>query len=284
MTDFRETNRQSWNAATQAHNKHKADQAGFLRRGGTTLFPDEIGLLGDLTGQRVLHLQCNSGQDTLGLAALGATVTGVDLSDEAVAFARRLSEESGIAAAFEEGEICEWLESAGAAGRRFDVAYATYGAMGWIEDLGRWMRGVHGVLEPGGRLISIEFHPLVWSFDAEFKLIEPYFIDGPIEEDGVSDYVADAGDGLAPMGLSDAGGSDEPFENPHGCASWQWTVGDVVTLAAEAGLVIERLEELPYANGAKVQPGLVDIGDRRFGFPEGVPAMPLMVSLVARRP
>ena len=36
--DLHEANRLSWNAATQAHNSHKIDQAGFLRRGGSTLF------------------------------------------------------------------------------------------------------------------------------------------------------------------------------------------------------------------------------------------------------
>ena len=37
-----EQNRRSWNAVTAAHNSHKLDQAGFLRRGGSTLFPEEV--------------------------------------------------------------------------------------------------------------------------------------------------------------------------------------------------------------------------------------------------
>ena len=73
--DVREQNRKSWNAATRAHNSHKADQAGFLRGGGTTLFPEELVLLGDLQGKRLVHLQCNAGQDSLSLAARGADVT-----------------------------------------------------------------------------------------------------------------------------------------------------------------------------------------------------------------
>ena len=84
--DLHEANRLSWNAATQAHNSHKIDQAGFLRRGGSTLFAEELALLGDVRGLRIAHLQCNAGQDSLSLAALGALVTGVDISDEAIAF------------------------------------------------------------------------------------------------------------------------------------------------------------------------------------------------------
>ena len=46
-----EANRLSWNAATRAHNRHKGDQAAFLRAGGSPLFPEEVALLGDVQGQ-----------------------------------------------------------------------------------------------------------------------------------------------------------------------------------------------------------------------------------------
>src|SRR5206468_7384286 len=92
-----EQNRLSWNEATKAHNSHKADQAKFFREGGKKIFPEEVDLLGDLQGKSVLHLQCNSGQDTISIKQLGAEkVLGVDISDEAISFARQLSADSGI--------------------------------------------------------------------------------------------------------------------------------------------------------------------------------------------
>ena len=93
-----EGTRRSWNLATRNHNAHKGDQAAALRAGNDPLFLDELELLGELRGRRLVHLQCNAGQDTLGLARRGAVATGVDLSDEAIAFARRLSADSGILA------------------------------------------------------------------------------------------------------------------------------------------------------------------------------------------
>ena len=63
--DLHEANRVSWNAATRAHNSHKRDQAAFLRGGGSTLFPEELELAGELSGRSLLHLCCNAGQDTL---------------------------------------------------------------------------------------------------------------------------------------------------------------------------------------------------------------------------
>src|SRR5262249_12228824 len=87
-----EQNRLLWDGATRAHNSHKGDQARFYREGGNKLYPEEIELLGDVRGRSVVHLQCNSGQDTLSLRRHGAaSVLGVDISDEAIGFARRLS-------------------------------------------------------------------------------------------------------------------------------------------------------------------------------------------------
>ena len=126
-----EDNRRGWNLATEAHNSHKADQAAFLRAGGSTLFPEELEMLGDLAGRTLLHLQCNAGQDTLSLARRGATVTGVDISDTAIAFARQLAADSGIPATFERADVYDWLAEAASAGRQFDVVFSSYGFLCW---------------------------------------------------------------------------------------------------------------------------------------------------------
>ena len=145
--DLHEANRLSWNAATQAHNSHKIDQAGFLRRGGSTLFAEELALLGDVRGLRIAHLQCNAGQDSLSLAALGALVTGVDISDEAIAFARRLSTDSGIAANFTRADIYDWLEREAAENpASYEIAFSSYGFLCWLSDLTVWAKGIHAIL------------------------------------------------------------------------------------------------------------------------------------------
>ena len=51
----------------------------------------ELDDLGDVAGMKILHLQCHFGMDTLSLARMGAKVTGVDLSDAAVAEARKIN-------------------------------------------------------------------------------------------------------------------------------------------------------------------------------------------------
>lgn len=266
--------RESWNHATRNHNAHKGDQAAFLRGGGDTLFEEELQLLGDLTGRALLHLQCNAGQDSLCLARHGATVTGVDLSDEAIRFARALSDATGIAAQFVEADALDWLETTP---QRFDVAFSSYGAVGWLADLGRWARGLARVLQPGGRFVYVEFHPLVWSIGDTLRLDrDDYFATTPFVEP-VGDYVKTSGTAL---GATTPGPS---VENTIPATSWQYGLGQIVTALSRAGLVLETLEEWPYANGCKVNAALVPDGPRRWRWPDGCARVPLMFGLCARR-
>ena len=287
--ELHQANRRSWNVATRAHNAHKRDQAAWLRAGGELLFAEDYALLGALAGRRLLHLQCNSGQDSLCLARRGAQVTGVDISDEAVDFARRLSRESGIAASFERADVYDWLrerEGSGAGDDGYDLVYCSYGALCWLSDLERWAAGIAAVLRPGGALALIEFHPVAMCFAPESGPTRvhdvAYFGGGRGQvqtwADGVGDYVGASGELLAPMGFVDL---DEPYDNPHASHEFSWTIGDVLGAVMKAGLRLECYEEYPYSNGYKAFPDLVADG-RRWRFAEGTPDLPLMYALRAR--
>jgi SAM-dependent methyltransferase len=235
----------------------------------------------------VAHLQCNCGQDTLSLVRqLGAArVIGVDISDAAIAEARKLSEESGTqsSVSFERNDVTEWLEKY--RGERFDVLFASYGWLSWLGDLPGWARGVASVLKPGGRLVLIEFHPLVWSFGEGGALTgDAYFADEPggvcNEPGGVSDYVASSGTGLIPEGMQWAAGEVD-FQNTEPTVEFQHTVGDLISALANAGLLVSSMREYPYSNGCQLFGGMKPMPGRRFSMPEGLPSMPLMLSMVA---
>lgn len=278
--EYHEVNRISWNAATQAHNSHKADQARFFRDGGSTLFPEEVDLLGDINGRTLVHLQCNAGQDTLSLAQLGAAVIGVDISDVAIDFARRLSAESGIPADFHRADIYDWLDETAETDRRFDIAFSSYGALVWLSDLRSWAKGVAAILNPSGRLVVVDFHPFSMVFDDDWSLKYDYFGQGqPMTfEDGIGDYVALSGESLAPSGYLPG---EENFQNPHPVHEFQWTISDIVTALLEAGLRITALKEYPYSNGAKLFQDMREKPGNRVYPPEGFPNLPLMYGVTA---
>ncbi len=281
--ELHEKNRLSWNAATVAHNSHKPDQAGFLRGGGSTLFPEELELLGEIRGRELLHLLCNSGQDSLSLAALGARVTGVDISDEAVSFARGLSGDSGIPAVFERSDVYPWLEAARAAGREFDTVFVSYGALCWLSDLGEWMRRVAAVLKPGGRFVCVEFHPVAMIFDEKFVPTYDYSIPHePLHwEQGISDYVAASAGGLVPSGTAQA--PSAAFVNPHPCYEFQRGIAEILGAVMSAGLRLRDFREYFHTNGWKPFDEMEALPGRRWTVAEGKPRIPLMYGLTAEK-
>jgi SAM-dependent methyltransferase len=278
----RDQNRRSWNAVVGAHDSHRGGLADFLKAGGSTLFPEELGLLGDLSGKTVVHLQCNSGGDSLSLARLGAEVTGVDLSDRAVRSARRLSERSGVPARFIHADVYDWLAETVRGEGCFDVVFASYGVVCWMPDLTSWAGGIAGVLGPGGRFVLVDFHPAAEIFDDVWNLTRDYPSGGEqlLLEEGVGDYVADSGGGLTPAGYAEGVGG---FENPEPCYLFRWGLGEVVTALAGAGLKIMAFEEYPYSNGERHFTRMRELPGRRMVPPEDVPALPLMYGLRAER-
>jgi SAM-dependent methyltransferase len=280
--DVREANRRSWNEATRAHNSHKGDQAQFFREGGTTVRPEEIELLGDLRGLRLVHLLCNSGQDTLSLTRLGATVTGVDISDEAIAFASRLSAESGITATFERGDVFEWLTDAARHGRQFDVVYSSYGAVHWISDLDVWADGIARVIAPGGYFVLVDFHPIERLFDREWNHVGSYF--PPADSgrantltEGVIDYIARTPGRLTPF---DYQPGVEHFQNPQPAHTFSWGLGEIVTAVAGAGLRLEVLREYPHTIAHRFG-RMREIDHYRTLPPADLPSVPLLYGLRA---
>lgn len=283
---LREQNRRSWEAVVGAHESHRGDLAGFLRKGGSTLFPEDLSLLGGpdaVAGKRLLHLMCNTGGDTLSLARLGADATGVDISERAVEAARRLARESGIPADFVRADLYDFLEREGdPSPERFDLIYASYGVVCWLSDLDRWAAGVYRNLSPGGRFALVDFHPAAMMLDADWRLTNDYYSGGePLMAEGVGDYVGESDGGLTPAGHEEG---VRHFENPEPCHLFRWGLGEIVTALAGAGLTLDVLEEYPYANGERQFNGMRERGGRRVIPPEDVPRAPLMYGIRAVKP
>lgn len=283
MHDIHEQNRVSWNAATQRHNMHKGDQAAFLRSGGSTLFPEEIELLGEVRGRSLVHVQCNAGQDTLSIAArLGAAVTGIDISDEAITFAQALARDSGIPGEFIRSDVYDWFNSNT---RQFDMAFSSYGAICWLSDLGAWGRGIAAALKPGGAFVLVEFHPMLGVLDGalsgDWSQAEDY-MGGRHHayETGVGDYVAMSGSGLTLDGTTITEGAD--WINPNPAHEFAWGLADVLTALLDAGLTLTAVREYPYSNGFMPYPDhMVEEAGRRMTFGAGMPRIPLMFGVRA---
>jgi SAM-dependent methyltransferase len=265
--DYHQDNRKSWNAATEQHHTHKPDLIERYKNGWNNLHDDDMQLLGDLTGQRVVHLQCNDGQDTVSIAKFrGGDVTGIDISDYAIESARKLSAEANIPATFVCSDIFEWFDQNE---MPFDTVYTSYGAFVWIADLYEWARGIAKVLKPGGRFVMIDFHPAIGMFEFDWSLVYDYMGGKRILTGGVGDYVGDD--------------YESKFKNPHVAHEFPWGIADIITPLLEAGLILTQFKEYPYINGWRRFPEMRN-EERRFYLLDDKPVMPLMFSIIATKP
>lgn len=143
----------------------------------------EVGLLGDLTGLRVLEVGCGAAQGARWAYQAGASqVVGIDLSGQMLRQAVALMPDDD---AMPDGEAVPTDEAVPAAGGlsssslallqadaarlplaagSFDVAFSAYGAIPFVEDPAAVMREVARVLRPAGRWVFSVTHPFRWAF------------------------------------------------------------------------------------------------------------------------
>lgn len=253
--DYLKTNKTAWNARTRVHlTSDFYDVAGFLS-GNTSLREIELEEL-NVAGKSLLHLQCHFGLDTLSWARLGANVTGVDLSDEAIIQAQKLARETQIDAQF----ICSDVYDVANKVAPQDIVFTSYGAIVWLPDLTLWANTIAACLKPGGQFYMAEFHPVQ-------QLLEgySYFNRGEpdIEQEGT--YSENGGDEL------------------HTLVCWSHSLSDVMNALLQAGLVLEFIHEFDFSPYDCFD-GLEAQGDGRFVLKHQGHNAPLVFSLSARKP
>ncbi|GLV53852.1 hypothetical protein KDH_07030 [Dictyobacter sp. S3.2.2.5] len=98
-------------------------------------------------------------------------------------------------------------------------------------------------------------------------------------EEGVGDYVAVSGQGLA-------GGeyetSIQDFVNSHPSHEFSWGLGDIVTAVLDSALTLTSLREYLYINDSPPFANMIT-SEGRWSLPPDQPNMPQMFSLTARK-
>jgi SAM-dependent methyltransferase len=128
--------------------------------------------LADLSEKRVLHLQCWTGEASAELAELGAVVTGVDSSGQALEAARQRWPSILWVQADPQALPGELRRS------RFDLVYAGGGSLAEITDVEAWTHGIAAALRSGGDLLLFEEHPVALCVDGLMHWRESYFDEG----------------------------------------------------------------------------------------------------------
>jgi len=159
-----EHNRRAWNEIHRQRAEALSGERGL---------PKQVrGALADLEKKRVLDLQCGTGESTAELAELGAIVTGVDPSGQALEVARQRWPSILWVHADTQALPSELRRG------RFDLVYAGLGSLLQVTDLEGWMRGIAAALRSDGELLLFEEHPVALCVDGLMHWRESYFDEG----------------------------------------------------------------------------------------------------------
>ncbi len=261
---FFEVNKDTWNKKVAIHAVSEFYDVEGFKNGKTTLNTIELEELGDVKGKSLLHLQCHFGLDTLSWSRLGASCTGIDLSNEAIKQAKKLNNEMSLDAVFMESNLYDVPKKIQG---EFDIVFTSYGVIGWLPDLKLWGEIIAGKLKKGGVFYMIEFHPIVWMFDflvTPPKLKYPYLNGKVIYEEYKGTYTNNDADIIS---------------KEYG---WNHGLGEVVTSLTNAGLQIEFLHEFeksPYNSF----PEMEKTKDGMFVLKENQRMFPLLYSIKATK-
>lgn len=260
--DYLGINKNLWNNKTKFHfNSEFYDVPSFLE-GRNSLNDIELSLLGNIAGKHILHLQCHFGQDTISLNRMGAFVTGVDFAEEAINRARQLNEQTGSSAEFIVSDI---YSLPNALHFKYDIVFASYGVIGWHPNADTWMQVASNFLKPGGKLVFIEFHPVVWMFSYDFKRVEFNYSDtNAIVEELEGTY------------------TDRNADIKEKSVSWNHGLGTVVQAVVNNNMMLTHLQEYNYSPYACFE-NTIQIAPNRYQIKSLEDKIPLVYSLIAEK-
>ncbi|MGA3216657.1 MAG: class I SAM-dependent methyltransferase [Acidimicrobiales bacterium] len=268
MNEHLEANRANWDERTPVHLASRFyDVEGWLKDGRGPRAA-EVEALGDVSGLRLLHLQCHIGLDTLSWARAGALVTGLDFSPVAIAAARELARRSGLSgkSEFVCADVYDAVEALGH--KTFDIVYVSLGALCWLPRVNPWAEQVAALVAPGGRFYIHDGHPLADALGEERLVVEnDYF-----EE--VEPYLEDSEDTYTD--------STRPLVNQR-TYSWNHGIGETINSLIGQGLRLEWILEHDWTSWQRF-PFLVEVGRHHWTTPAGMPRIPMSFSLLAYRP
>jgi len=268
MDEYRRANQALWDEWAQINFRSEMYAVDAFRAGDNHLNPLERKEVGEVKNKTMLHLQCHFGLDTLSWARLGAIVTGMDFSPQAINQARSLSQECNLAAHF---LCCDIYDLPNHLNESFDIVYTSYGVLTWLPDLTRWAQIIHYYLKPGGTFYMAEFHPFAWIFDdddqaTELKIRYPYF-----------DHEVNV--------LPVQGSYADRRAHVQQTLSYEWAhpMSEIVSALLSTGLQLEYLHEFPYTV-YPMFPFLERHDDGYWWLPEKARIIPLQFSIRAHKP
>jgi ubiquinone/menaquinone biosynthesis C-methylase UbiE len=117
----------------------------------------ELKLLGNVKGKDVLEVGCGGGQNAIVLAKWGAGFVGVNISEEQIKHARKLTRNEGVKVPFHLGDMEDLGEFKA---ESFDIVLSSF-AIEYAHDFEKAFQEVFRVLRETGLFVFAMVHPII---------------------------------------------------------------------------------------------------------------------------
>lgn len=178
---------------------------------------NNLKLLGNIRGKRILEVGCGGAQCSIAFAKKGAICTGIDLSREQLKHAEGLVKKHGVRVRLVRGDFHDLGMFKP---NSFDIAFSAW-AFQYSPNLKKLFKQVHRVLKKGGLFVFSTEHPFYMTMDDKTqKMRRSYFKTGRYEEM-----------------------ETWPDGSRHKFVSYRTKVSDIFNSLVDAGFRVERILE-----------------------------------------
>ena len=115
-------------------------------------------------GIKVANICGSCGKKAIPIAILGAEVTVFDISEENKRYAMEVAEAANVKIDYQVGNVLEI--DMDQYGQFFDVVFMEGGILHYFHDIDQFMKLMHSLLIPNGKMICSDFHPFTKIVDA----------------------------------------------------------------------------------------------------------------------
>jgi ubiquinone/menaquinone biosynthesis C-methylase UbiE len=156
-SDLAPDNKAGWDAISAAYQREfYGERYGERFMWSWALSEDDLHLLDDVRGKRVIVLGCGGGQDAVALGRMGAIAVGIDQSERQIEYARTFAARHIAAnASFVVGTVDDLSRFDDGS---FDAAVSAH-MLNYVERIEQTLREAARVLKPGGSLALSVRHP-----------------------------------------------------------------------------------------------------------------------------
>ena len=233
MIDSSAQNKKAWEYDAyefwRRHNGEPAELAEKLKADPRRTLKRHAAYFDRFEGVRIANICGSCGKKAVPLALLGAEVTVFDISEKNCRYATELAAAARVQLDYQVGDVLEINMSQ--YGGCFDVVFMEGGILSYFHDIDQFMRIMHGLLKPGGRMICSDFHPFQKVMDAL-----------GLQQPTMSYFSAEVFEGeMAHARFYD----EETRRRMPRCSYRKYTLSEIINSALNAGFTLRRFDELP---------------------------------------